>query len=828
MAKEEDPHFDISAAVVRQLGEELVTDEVTALVELVKNAYDADATFAHVVVDTVGSLGPDFRFTDAQGFITVEDDGFGMDRADIISGWLMISLSRKREMKAKKQTTPKGRTPLGDKGLGRLSTQKLGRNLEMLTRREKATAGLHVSFEWDAFTDDKSLSQVPVEIEPTARLKKQGTTLAISKLRNPDVWRGAAAEQLVGDLSQIISPFPDARPFIVTLKIDGRPVDLGQISERVRDAAVGKFDFRYSDKVLSLSGKIRLAKLRGNQGEADFDRLLGRDNGRSFAKYLKQRKLPVRLSFDADGPYFTEFDYRVQLKDLGQVEHVTVDEKAQPADPGPFRGQIDDFVFRGDIDAVKLSGLANATEISQIIKQHAGIKVFRDGFAVKPYGINGQDWLRLSAQQTSGGSWYGLRPQNAIGFVAISEAVNNNLKDKTDREGFVANPWSNNFQRLMIHAVETIANTYEAIRRAYNDFKAAEAANGRPFSQDKQLLTDADSVASRLSAFATRAKSLETRISTARGNIKDATTKIQRQPVLSSAAERELAGLLDEARQSLEASEGIFAELSDYAEQAKELAQIVGILHPKLEVMSDQLEGFSELAGLGLLAETLSHEVQNQTDRLMHKANAAVSKARKTVPENLELRLFGQEVLSAASALRRQIGHLTPSLRYQRDKIDDFAVGELLKDIEEHFSDRWTSENFPATFVVAGESFDVSTNRGRLTQVIDNLILNAEYWLKEQCRADTKFGPVVHMETGASKLRVWDNGRGIAEAVEDSLFEPFVTLKPKNQGRGLGLFINTQIMESLGGSITLLPDRNAEGRRYIFELDLSGIVHGQG
>ncbi|MCP8713018.1 ATP-binding protein, partial [Streptomyces sp. AC04842] len=114
------PHFDISAAVVRQLGEELVSDEVTAIVELVKNAYDADATYAHVVVNTVDMpQGVESKFPKARGYVTIDDDGMGMNRADIERGWLMISLSGKRVMKAAGHTTPKGRTPLGDKGLGR-------------------------------------------------------------------------------------------------------------------------------------------------------------------------------------------------------------------------------------------------------------------------------------------------------------------------------------------------------------------------------------------------------------------------------------------------------------------------------------------------------------------------------------------------------------------------------------------------------------------------------------------------------------------------------------------------------------------------------------
>src|SRR6185437_297982 len=114
-----EPHFDISAAVVRRLGDELVSDEVTAIVELVKNAYDADADYAHVVVNTTDAPpGAASKFPKAIGYITIDDDGMGMGRDDIERGWLIISLSGKRVMKAAGEKTPKGRTPLGDKGLG--------------------------------------------------------------------------------------------------------------------------------------------------------------------------------------------------------------------------------------------------------------------------------------------------------------------------------------------------------------------------------------------------------------------------------------------------------------------------------------------------------------------------------------------------------------------------------------------------------------------------------------------------------------------------------------------------------------------------------------
>lgn len=823
------PHFDISAAVVRQLGDELVSDEVTAIVELVKNAYDADADYAHVVVNTADSPpAADSKFPEAIGYITIDDDGMGMDRADVERGWLMISLSGKRVMKAAGGVTPKGRTPLGDKGLGRLSTQKLGQNLELYTRKDGQPDTQHVAFAWNAFTDDKSLSEVPVTIEDAAAGRAKGTMLIISGLRNPDVWQGNAVNKLIADLSQIISPFAEARPFLVTLRIDGRPIDLGQVSTKVRGAAVAKFVVDFLHGQMDLTGKFRLVKLRGNQQDS-FDQLLARDNGRAFYDYLKARKAPVEFNYSDDPNYFLEFRYRLPLAALAKVETTPGGKPGDNpvvADPGPFHAEIDEFLLRGDDVGAKLGGLANTTEVRDIVQLHAGIKVFRDGFAIKPYGLNGEDWLRLSAQQTSATSYYGLRPQNVIGFVSISEAANGKLKEKTDREGFVANPYSHNFRRLMIQAVETIGDFYEWTRRNFNTYKAEVSTGSKPFEGGRKAITDADAVARRLATYSHSAKALEANTAAARAKITAVTTKINQVPILSSAAERELAELLTEANQALEASQVLFTELAGYAAEAKDLADIVAALSPRLDVLSDQLQDFSELAGLGLLAESLAHEVQNQTDRLMQKAAGAIARGRKSSPPNTDLLIFGQDVTATASALRRQIGHLSPSLRYQRDKIESFKISDLIDQIREHFADRWANRGIETIVEPGSADFAVKTNRGRLTQVIDNLLLNAEYWLNEAKSRDKIFRPELSIAYAAPRLRIWDNAGGVDLSVEDILFDPFVTLKPKDEGRGLGLFISAQILESMGCSIVLLSNRNAQDRRYIFELDFSGIIDG--
>ncbi len=192
-------HFDIHPSVVLQLGDVLVSDVVQALVELVKNSYDAD--YAKVTIRTSGrNKEKGTSFSEANGVITVEENGDGMDLETIRNGWLYISNRSKRAMKQRGKTTRRGRTPLGDKGLSRLGTQRLGRNFEIFTQSENAPEALHVSFTWEDFLKVKRLSDVKVNLKKIPARKREWTKLVISDLKEIDAWRGPGVRQLEGTL----------------------------------------------------------------------------------------------------------------------------------------------------------------------------------------------------------------------------------------------------------------------------------------------------------------------------------------------------------------------------------------------------------------------------------------------------------------------------------------------------------------------------------------------------------------------------------------------------------------------------------------------------
>src|SRR5580704_2910075 len=130
--QDSEPHLQIDSHVVIQLGAELISDSEQALLELVKNAYDGDATRCTIVIDPDwipedGTLSRDhfahrLERGERIGRIVVEDNGVGLDDRAVSGGWLLISASLKRTASGEKFRTHRNRVPVGDKGLGRLAT----------------------------------------------------------------------------------------------------------------------------------------------------------------------------------------------------------------------------------------------------------------------------------------------------------------------------------------------------------------------------------------------------------------------------------------------------------------------------------------------------------------------------------------------------------------------------------------------------------------------------------------------------------------------------------------------------------------------------------
>jgi len=849
------PHFNIIAAVVKQLGEELISDEVTALIELIKNAYDADASYANVVVDTNNALDDEsLHFREAngegvpKGYIIVEDDGIGMGREEIEKGWLTISYSHKRRMRQEGRLTPKKkRTPLGDKGLGRLSTQRLGHRLEMFTCREKIE-GLedeaqvggenesrvqhHVAFDWRDFTEEASLTTVPVHFcsEPKEK-PRHGTRLVVTGLREPGVWLGEAQGELVGQLSQLIFPFAEVRPFNVYLTINGVRCDLETIAESIRGVAVSRFAFSFDengDKKLKIHGKIRLTRLKGIRAETEeaYNEIVGQDQGREFFAFLTnpQNKFAIpNVEYVGREGWLLSFEASRDLASLGRL---ALDDSAI-ASPGKFHGEIDEFFLRGvNLEPIQ-DVFSRTADYRDFVSRHVGVRIFRDGFGIRPYGLEGNDWLNLGGAQTSGRSFYAPRPQNVIGYVALTASENTRLEEKTDREGFVNTPYSRNFFLMMDTFVEIVAVFFNNLRRSYNEYRKQCAEKSPEFLSAPTFFRQIGKMSTVVQPIEGRVNSLDTGLDELTGSIHSISQRAERSPLLASEDERELSPILSDAGAKLAEARHLIDELRPLVHRLKRLQPAALSLEARFEILQDQLAQFSELAGLGLTAEALSHEIHTVADRLAERTKALNDRLRRRQSVDAEIIAYTEDVYSAISTLRKQLSHLAPSLRYVRERKDRIGLREFFVEMREYYAGRFKRFGIQFDLDEPFDDFTIIINKGKLTQIVDNLILNSEYWLREATRRRDITDPKIAVRSKRPLVEIYDNGMGVDPSVEFSMFQPFVTTKPKNMGRGLGLFIVRELLDSSGCRISLLPDRNSFGRRYTFQIDFAGVVDGQ-
>lgn len=188
-------HFSASTSVKNLFGRGLVTDQVAAVFELVKNSYDADARVVEIVFSNLN--------TDAST-LTICDDGTGMDLADIEKRWMVIGTDSKKN----KMYSPIYHRPLnGDKGIGRFSVDRLGAFLHMEAQKRGSTARYLADFDWSLFDgESKNISDIAIPYtQVKGDQKAHGVSLTISKLR--DVWDEQKLKELYRNLRQFKSPF---------------------------------------------------------------------------------------------------------------------------------------------------------------------------------------------------------------------------------------------------------------------------------------------------------------------------------------------------------------------------------------------------------------------------------------------------------------------------------------------------------------------------------------------------------------------------------------------------------------------------------------------
>lgn len=215
--------FDVST--FQLIGRELITDRVTALFELVKNSYDANARKVSVIFENVQPSKDNPEVPVLGSRITIKDDGYGMTLSDVRDKWMVIGTSSKR--KERISPSPFNRRCVGEKGIGRFAVDKLGSKVNIITKKAGETQWLKVEIDWNRysklmeadgislFTDiENSYSYIPAE-----DIEESGTSLVITDVREP--WVKGDIEHFINESARITSPFVRLNPSFRVLTIAG-------------------------------------------------------------------------------------------------------------------------------------------------------------------------------------------------------------------------------------------------------------------------------------------------------------------------------------------------------------------------------------------------------------------------------------------------------------------------------------------------------------------------------------------------------------------------------------------------------------------------------
>ncbi len=394
-------NFSVDAGIINRLGRELVGRAETAVSELIKNAYDADARLVKLNFIESISVG---------GTLIIDDDGSGMTRDDLAKGFMKLSSTAKIH----EPLSPKfGRHRAGRKGIGRFATQFLGENLTIITQTEDSQNAIKLTINWNEYLMDTELSSVSNTVEMVPKEKEHGTILKIENLRQS--WSDAQIRRVFRYVSDLL-----------------QPSFLSQKSEEMRIAQQNDESFLVEcirtengleSTIVDINKTLFTNALAEIEGFVDSEH-------RAFASVINtgfeinDEDIPISANAKSTDSHS---DYRL-LKDIHFKAYYFIYARHE--------------YYRNGISKLELNNIENIAETS------SGIRVYRNGFRVLPYGEIGDDWLRLDRRRTPIEIAFDEENvkfniphtnKNFFGFVEVIDKEGVLFEETASREGLIEN-----------------------------------------------------------------------------------------------------------------------------------------------------------------------------------------------------------------------------------------------------------------------------------------------------------------------------------------------------------------------------------------------------
>jgi signal transduction histidine kinase len=718
---DENVRFTIDASHVYRLGIELVSKQETAVAELIKNAYDADATQVKLTFKNSLSKG---------GELVIVDDGEGMSREKLINGFMRISTQEK-------VTSPVSqlfkRQRAGRKGIGRFAAQRLGTKLQISTQEEAEDFSLQLEIDWNLFEGGKDLNLIANQISRHPKLAVKGTTLRIMKLR--DAWSEAQIQRTFRFVSELLQPFPLSEKDGVKVLDPGFKVDfLRQQGDQIATVASEEQNI-FSHALATISAEVD-------------------NNGLPIFNLLSEK-----YKIEIHGKKIV-FDQRLKAKTGLEI------------DKYPLLADIRFSAYYFITDELP-SGTRSL--VRDVLNRQGGIRVYRNGFRVLPYGEAFDDWLGLQRSSALRSLLPPHHNSNFLGFVEILDVGGVRFEETASREGLIENEAFLQLQDFVYRALMT------------GVMEIAQARKKKVFASDEKSSGGKSSP---------KAKAIELA-----NLLRKAAATASPTPTPPPASPHPTHGSDTENGDSPQFSPGEFNKLADDVEQLGADSQDVLEENGMLRV----------LASLGLTIGEFTHEVRHAIAALsatITLINNGISKenplftSSESMKENIELlrsyvRYFDNAVIQNA---HRELG-----VHEIRDLVNEFSA--IVKPTLDRQKIKIDTQFFEH------DLFTRPMHKSEWASIFLNLFTNS---LKAIHRAGGK-GKIL-ISAGVVDERLYiefsDNGDGIPTENREKIFDAFFTTSTpvnvlssdseKLVGTGLGMKIVRDILEGASGEIEVI------------------------
>lgn len=789
--------FKVSARAGKLFGRENFSNPEGAIIELVKNSYDADAKNCFVFFDIPTKIEKD---SDGKTFevpikeksiLYIIDNGEGMTDNVIREYWMKIGTGNKE----KDYISDDKRTKTGAKGIGRFALDRLGFETEMwtLSKKTKDNSGSYWKMDWNQFDEsEKAISDIEAELEPMELDIKDklitltqnnllvsetidkidfnsGTIIKISNLK--DFWFSDETKSVFKSLEALIPPKELNIPFEVYFKHFQQPKEYG----KVETAFFNDFDYKlkanYNAETLNIDFEI-------TRNELDIKLLK-----KKYPNVYKGKSKP----YDLETLEAKVFKYSKSIDKVLKWKLIDSNKKLLQ-DVGSFELTFFYLKFSNSIKEGYPFKAVVASERKSTLERFGGVKVYRDSFRVRPYGDPTNDWLKLGArvaQSPAGagqrvGDWR-VRPEQTAGIITISRKNNPLLIDKSDRGALQENDAFDTFKTIIV----AVIHEFEFDRTKMLNPLFIENKREKERQKEKEIQKRAEALAD--------------------------TIVEQRKKVEESIYGRPTVGDLFQEKREEE-------EKKTYEEAFKNTFKIID--DENIQLNDKEIVQVRSLASLGLIVSSFAHELKEIKDNSLEvKELERIFKS--VVPNEIKKSVEYKDGIDIIELLNENsskiihwVDYALTAIKKDKRTRGKFVFSSFFNSLELSWSRIFKKKDIKLTIddKTRGVIYDFRAFEMDMSTIFTNLINNSiDSFNNLTSLQERNINIKASIEGDYINITYSDNGVGLDKVFEDDkdeIFLPFTTAKRDRKGNeigtGLGMYLVKSVIDDNNGTIDIL------------------------